>query len=288
MKYGAIFPQTEIGPDPAVVREFIQTVESMGFDYLLAYDHVVGANPDRPGGWRGPYTHQSAFHEVFVLFAYAAALTTTLELVTGILVLPQRQAALVAKQAAEIDLLSGGRLRLGVGVGWNTVEMSALGERFDNRGRRVDEQVRVMQHLWTEELVTFDGEFHQLDDVGINPMPVQQPIPVWFGGGADPVLRRMARLGAGWMPSGMPVERAKPMVAQIHEYLRAEGRDPAQFGIDVRVNPVRSSTEEWQAELAEWRELGATHVAANTMGAGFTRLDQHLATLETFLQDVRS
>jgi len=285
--YGAVFPQTEIGKDPAALRTYFTEVEAMGFDYVLAYDHVVGANPDRPGGWRGPYTHETPFHEVFTLFSYAAAITETLEFATGILILPQRQTALVAKQAAQVDLFSGGRLRLGVGVGWNRVEMEALGEDFSNRGKRSAEQVELLHKFWTQELLTFESDYHHLDDVGILPLPVQRPIPVWFGGGADPVLRRMARLGEGWMPNFMPVERATETVKTLHTYLSEEGRDPANFGMDVRLSMNRQPQEAWQPYMDGWRDLGATHFAMNTMSADYTSLDQHLAALRQFIEYVR-
>ncbi len=287
MKIGAVFPQTEIGEDPAVIREYMQAVEAMGFDYVLAYDHVVGANPERPGGWRGPYTHKTPFHEVFALFSYAAALTQRLEFATGILILPQRETALVAKQAAQIDLLSGGRLRLGVGVGWNKVEMEALGFDFHTRGKRTDEQVRVLRQLWMHELVTFEGEFHSLDDVGLNPMPVQRPIPLWFGGGAEPVLRRMAKYGAGWMPNRMSVEQASKTLATIHQYLAEEGRGSDEFGVDVRLSIAVQPPETWAEEVRSWRAIGGTHFALNTMSAGYTSLDQHLGALRQFKETLR-
>lgn len=197
MRIGVVFPQTEIGQDPAVIRDYAQAVESMGFTHLLAFDSVVGANPDRPGGWDSPYTYQHAFHEPFVLFGFCAAVTRRIELVTGVIILPQRQTALVAKQAAEVDVLSGGRLRLGIGVGWNTVEFEALGEYFGNRGKRVEEQLEVMRRLWTQELVTFEGQWHRVPDAGIRPLPVQRPIPIWMGGDSDAVIRRAARLADG-------------------------------------------------------------------------------------------
>lgn len=282
MQYGAVFPQIETPPDPAAIRDYAQAVEGMGYEYILAYDHVLGANPDRPGGFRGPYKYDNPFHEPFVTFAYMAALTETVTFATGILILPQRQTALVAKQAAQLDVLSGGRLRLGIGIGWNKVEYDALGEDFQTRGKRSAEQVRLMNQLWTKELVTFEGEFHHVDDAGINPLPVQRPIPVWFGGGADPVLRRMAELGAGWMPNTMPVENAKPMVETLRGYVVEAGRDPDAFGIDARLNMARQPQNEWDAYLNGWRELGATHMGINTMGMGFTSLDQHLAALQQF------
>jgi probable F420-dependent oxidoreductase len=282
MRYGAVFPQIEMPADPVAIRDYAQAVEGMGFDYLLAYDHVLGANPERPGGWRGPYTHANPFHEVFVLFAYLAGLTQRIEFATGILILPQRQTALVAKQAAQVDVLSGGRLRLGVGIGWNKVEYDALGEDFRTRGRRSEEQVRLLRELWTKPLVTFKGEFDSVDDAGLNPMPVQQPIPIWFGGGADTVLRRMAKLGDGWMPNTMLLDRARTLVDALRGYLAENGRDPAAFGIDVRINISRQPESEWGEFVAAWRDMGATHIGLSTMGMGFTGVVEHLDALRRF------
>ncbi len=282
MKLGVVFPQTEIGNNPADIRAYAQTAEALGYDYLLAYDHVLGANPDRPGGWSGPYTDQTPFHEVFVLFAYLAGLTARLEFVTGVLILPQRQTALVAKQAAALDVLSGGRLRLGIGIGWNAVEYEALGEAFGNRGKRSAEQVVLLRRLWTEPLVTFQGEHHTVSAAGLNPLPVRRPIPVWFGGGADAVLARMARLGDGWIANTMTPEQGRPLVEKLRAYLVAEGRDPAAFGIDIRVNASKTPEAAWAEYVAGWRALGATHVCVNTMGMGFTRLEQHLDVLRRF------
>ncbi|MBX7251491.1 MAG: LLM class F420-dependent oxidoreductase, partial [Candidatus Promineofilum sp.] len=200
MHIGLVYPQTEYPADPAAVRDYAQTAEALGFSHILAYDHVLGANPDRPGGWTGPYTYQTPFMEPFVLFSHMAAVTTHLGFATGILILPQRETALVAKQAATLDVLCGGRLRLGIGTGWNEVEYVALGQDFHTRGRRQEEQIEVLRALWTQELVTFKGRWHDIPDAGLNPLPVQRPIPLWFGGHADVVLRRLARLGDGWMP----------------------------------------------------------------------------------------
>jgi probable F420-dependent oxidoreductase len=282
MQYGAVFPQTEIGSDPAVIRDYILAVEDMGFDYMLAYDHVIGANSERPGGWNGPYTHKSQFHEIFTLFAYAAAITEKIQLVSGILILPQRQTALVAKQTAQIDVLSGGRLRLGVGVGWNSVEMQALGENFQNRGKRTDEQIEVLRLLWTKELVTFKGDFHDLDDVGINPRPVQRPIPIWFGGQADIVLQRMARFGDGWIPNTSSTEKLRTSVEKLKVYLDENGRTFDDFGMDTCFNVSRLDESEWKARFKLWESLGATHIGMSTMGAGYQSLDQHLAALRRF------
>jgi probable F420-dependent oxidoreductase len=285
MKIGVIFPQTEIEAHPAAIRDYAQTVEGLGYDYFELYDHVLGANPERPGGWNGPYTHREAFHEPFVLFGYLAALTRRLEFVTGILILPQRQTALVAKQAAQVSLLAGGRLRLGVGIGWNAVEYEALGEDFQVRGKRIEEQVQLLRALWSQPLVTFEGTFDRIPDAGINPLP-PVPIPVWFGGDADVVLRRAARLGDGWIPNTKPYATLKAQVEQLHGYLRTEGRDPAGFGLDIRIHANRTPQSSWAAEAAGFAALGATHVCINTMGAGFTTLDQHLDALRRFKAEV--
>lgn len=283
MQTGAVFPQTEIGSNPSDVSRYGQAVEEMGFDYLLAYEHVIGANPDRPGGWEGrPYDYNSLFYEPFVLFGYLAALTQRLQFATGILILPQRQTVLVAKQAATLDVLSTGRLRLGIGVGWNPVEYEALGQEFRRRGRRQEEQVALLRRLWTERLVTFEGDFHSVPDAGILPLPVQQPIPIWFGGGADAALRRMARLGDGWMPNTMDTDRLDAELAKLRGYIREAGRDPSAFGVDVRISYSQAKDERWPEILQRLRELGVSHVSLNTMGCGFQDLDQHLDVLERF------
>jgi probable F420-dependent oxidoreductase len=269
-----------------VIREYVQEIEAMGYDYLLGYDHILGANPDRPGGWRGPYTHRERFHELFVLFGYLAAITTRLEFVSGILILPQRETALVAKQAAQVDVLSGGRLRLGIGIGWNPVEYEAQGFDFTNRGVRSEEQVEVLRALWTQPLVTFKGQYHTISDAGLNPLPVQRPIPIWFGGGADVVLERMARLGDGWIANTMTVEQAQQTVAVLHRYLEAAGRNPSEFGIDFRVNINTQPVEEWLDYVEGWEKLGATHVAINSMNAGLRMPDEHLRMLRLFMERI--
>ena len=289
MKIGVVFPQTEIGQDPAVIRDYAQAVESMGYTHILAFDSVVGANPNRPGGWDSQYTYQHAFHEPFVLFGFCAGVTRRIELVTGIVILPQRQTALVAKQAAAVDVLSGGRLRLGIGVGWNTVEFEALGENFKNRGKRVEEQLEVMRLLWTKELVTYDGQWHRVPDAGIRPLPVQQPIPVWMGGDSEVVIRRAARLADGWitLPSFRPGPGGQETVDRIHGLVREAGRDPAAFGIEARMALAKVPTEERAKEIAAWRAMrGITHLCVNTMGLGLPGPEEHVRTLERFKSDV--
>ena len=280
MRIGAVFPQTEIGSDPSVIREYITAVEEMGFDHLVIYDHVVGASVENRPDWHGPYTSKTQFHEPFVLFGYLAALTTRLELVTGVIILPQRQTVLVAKQAAEVDVLSGGRMRLGVGVGWNAVEYEALNEDFHTRGRRLEEQVATLRALWTQPVVTFTGKWHTISEAGLNPLPVQRPIPVWFGGAADVAMKRIARIGDGWMPQMPPNERARERVEGLRADIRAAGRADDAVGIEARLGlgQIHDATG-WDDFARGWRELGATHLDLNTMGAGFSDIGQHLDAL---------
>jgi probable F420-dependent oxidoreductase len=282
LKTSVVFPQIEIGDDPIVIRDFVQAVEAIGYDCLHVPDMVIGANPDRPEGFKGRYNYRSSHHEAFVLLGYAAALTKSLELTTGVLVLPQRPTVLVAKQAAEIDLLSGGRLRLGVGVGETDLEMQALGYDFGDRGRRIEEQILVLRELWTKSLVTFKGEFHTIDDMGIFPMPIQRPIPIWIGGEADVVIRRMARLGEGWMLNRAFPEEAKPLIQKLQGYLEQEGRRPDEFGIDVRVNLSKHLRDTWARLVEGWRELGVTYIGVNTMGSGLETLGERLEAIEAF------
>jgi probable F420-dependent oxidoreductase len=293
MRIGAIFPQLEIGSDPTVIRDYAQAVEGLGYDHLLVYDHVLGAHADRfkavyEGRFRPPYTYQSTFHEPFVLFGYLAAVTSRIELATGIIILPQRQAALVAKQAAEVDVLSGGRLRLGVGIGWNHVEYEALGENFRNRGRRVEEQIALMRRLWTNELVDFEGRYHTVRQAGINPLPAQRPIPVWMGGSADAAMRRIAKVADGWYPQQQAGPRGQEALDTIRRYVAEAGRDPASFGIEGRLGLLTTAPEgSWAETLQWWRDAGATHVSLNTMGANLPSPQAHIDTLRRFMDATR-
>jgi probable F420-dependent oxidoreductase len=282
MRIGAVFPQTEIGPDPGAVRAWAEAVEEMGYRHILAYDHVIGAGSDTRPGWRG-YDSDDLFHEVFVLFGYLAAITRDVELVTGVLILPQRQTGLVAKQAAEVDVLSGGRLRLGVGVGWNQVELEVLGEDFHNRGRRSEEQVEVLRRLWAEPTISFDGRWHHIDNAGIRPLPVRRSIPVWFGGGADVTLRRTGRMGDGWMPQRPPDQVARDAIERIRHAAAEAGRDPGEIGIEPRLTLSAVPEQDRRAFVDDWRGLGATHLCVNTMGMGLATLDDHLAALRDAL-----
>lgn len=294
MRLGVIFPQTEIGTDPIAVRDFAQGVEALGYDHLLAYDHVLGANIANRAGWLG-YTMDDMFHEPFVLFGYLAGFTRRLEFVTGILILPQRQTALVAKQAAELDVLSGGRLRFGVGNGWNSVEYEALGMDFHTRGKRMEEQIQVLRALWTQESVSFHGRWHRITDAGIRPLPIQRPIPLWMGGESDAVIRRVARLADGWFPGGtlanertrMPARSREDQVARLRGYLQAAGRDPASVGLEGRVAVGRGDPDEWRRDVVKWRSLGATHLSVSTMRAGLGTPQAHIDAARRFLEAVR-
>jgi probable F420-dependent oxidoreductase len=282
MKIGVVFPQTEFGNDAVALRDYAQAIEGLGFSHLLAYDHVLGANPERPGGWQGPYTFQHPFHEVLVLFSYLAACTQRLEFASGIVILPQRQTALFAKQAASLDVLSGGRLRIGIGLGWNEVEYASLGQDFHTRGKRIEEQVSLLRQLWTQPLVEFQGRWDSIPDAGLNPLPLQRPIPLWFGGYVEAVLRRMARLGDGWMPGFRSPQEARPTLEFLERLLEEAGRSRADFGLEPRLHYENGDPGAWQASLRDWEAAGATHISFNTMGAGFDTPQKHLAALQAF------
>ncbi|MDQ2807973.1 MAG: LLM class F420-dependent oxidoreductase, partial [Chloroflexota bacterium] len=264
MRTGAIFPQLEIGSDPIAIRDYAQAVEGLGFDHLLVYDHVLGAATAGRPGWRG-YSEADLFHEPFVLFGYLAAVTQRLELTTGVIVLPQRQTALVAKQAVEVDVLSGGRLRLGVGVGWNAVEYEALGQDFHTRGKRMEEQITLLRRLFAEPVVDFAGRWDQVQAAGLNPLP-GRPIPIWLGGAADVLLERVARMGDGWFPQMRPEPEGRQAVERLHALTRAAGRDPAAIGIEARISVKDGTPAELAAVARAWQAAGATHIGINTMG----------------------
>ena len=282
MRFGVIFPTTEIGADPAAVRDYAQAADQLGYDHLIAYDHVLGAHPDRPGGWDGRYTHETMFHEPLVLFGYLAGLTERIRLLTGVMILPQRQTALVAKQVAEVDVLSGGRMMLGVGLGWNQVEYQALGVPFARRAKRLEEQVALLRRLWSEPVVSFDGDFHQVELAGINPLPVRREIPIWIGAMADPAIARAGRIADGWL-AGLWSPRVIVEKLEIaRSAAREAGRDPAAFGFQMQVD-ARGTAVERQVELAlRCREVGATLLSFGTMDAGFTSPAQHIEAIRAF------
>lgn len=282
MQIGVVYPQTEVEADPAWIRRYAQMAESLGYRHVLAYEHVLGVDPKRPGGFEGFYTIDDPFLSPFVLFAYMAGATSRIGFVTGVLVAPLRQTALVAKQAATLDVLSGGRLRLGIGVGWNAPEFEALGQDFQTRGRRIEEQVEVLRLLWTQPVVHFEGRWHRLAYVGLNPMPRQRPIPIWFGGHADVVLRRTARLGEGWLPSYRTAEDARPSIERLRRYWREAGRDPASMGLEGRLRYGGGERRELLAQVEAWKEAGATHLSLNTMRSGLADPGDHLEAMRTF------
>jgi probable F420-dependent oxidoreductase len=276
---GVVFPQTEIGADPAVVRAYAEAAQEMGFSHLVVFDHVLGADPAAYPGWAGPYTAFTMFHEVFVLFGYLAALAPRMELVTSVVILPQRQTALVAKQAAEIDVLTGGKFRLGVGIGWNFVEYEGLGMNFKDRGRRFEEQIELMRRYWQEPVFTYEGTYHKVTAAGINPLPVQRPIPIWIGGSAEPALKRAAVMADGFFPQ-RPLEGGWPATIEKMRGWREEaGKSWDSFGLEARVNGGIGTPDDWRNTVEEWTALGATHFSINTMNGGLSGPDQHIQRL---------
>jgi probable F420-dependent oxidoreductase len=290
MRIGIVFPQYEIGADPMAIRDFAHAVEGLGYNHLVTYEHVLGASTEQRPDWKRPYgdshrayTDKDMFHEPLVLFGYLSAVTRHIELVTGILILPQRQSVLVAKQAAEVDVLSGGRLRLGVGMGWNRIEYEALGENFHTKAKRIEEQIEVLRALWTQQVIDFTGHWHRIPAAGINPLPVQRPIPIWMGGGTDTVqdivLERIGRLADGWLSQMNPNENARQAVARLHAFARAANRDPSSLGIEPRLNLRQVSPTAWRSYLEEWRDLGASHMSISTLGMGLSP-EAHIAMIE--------
>ena len=277
MHIGVTLPQTEIGGAVADLRTYAEGVEQLGYDHLVAYEHVVGADPAVYTDWSGPYDIDSTFHEPFVLLGYLAGITK-LELAPAVIILPQRQTALVAKQAAEVDLLTEGRFRLGIGLGWNQVEYEALGQDFSTRGRRMDEQVALLRRYWTERSITFEGEFDRVTGAGIAPLPLQRPIPLWFGGGSKPAFRRMGRLADGWLPMMTPGPELDEAMATIAASAEAAGRDPQTIGMEGRIT-WGGDLDQVKLEAEQWRALGATHVSINTMGSGLIGVDAHVEVL---------
>ena len=265
MKLGVVFPQTEIGTDPAVVAEFATTAEAVGYDHLIAYDHVLGASTRNRPDWQGPYTAESLFHEPFVLFGYLAGLTETLELVSAVIILPQRQTALVAKQAACVDVLSKGRLRLGIGTGWNAVEYEALNENFHDRGVRSEEQIDLMRRLWADDVISYEGKWHTVTEAGLNPLPVNRKIPVWLGGMAPQVIDRVGRIADGWFPFFNP--GLEDQIASVRAAAERAGRDPAEVGIEC-MTTLGDGGDEARGRLQRLADLGVSHAAVVTMNAG--------------------
>ena len=282
MQVGVVFPQTEIGSDPGAVREFAQAAEGLGYKHILAFDHVLGADASARQEWNKPYSSDDMFHELFVLFGYLAGCTETIEMVSGILILPQRQTALVAKQAAAVDVLTEGKLRLGIGIGWNDVEYEALGENFANRGKRSEEQIELLRELWTKPIVDYHGDYHDITSAGINPLPILRPIPIWLGGGADRVINRIARLGDGWIPQFQPDDNGRAQLDKLWSAMDEIGRDRKEIGIEGRIALNQGGIEDWSKLVTNWDEMGASHLSVNTMKVGLKGPDAHIKAIEEF------
>jgi probable F420-dependent oxidoreductase len=282
VRVGVVFPHQEIGDDPERMTAFAQAAEDLGYAHLVAYDHVIGAEPSgRPASWRGVYTHRDAFHEPFVLFGYLAAVTTKLELAFGIVILPQRQTVLVAKQAAALDVLSNGRVRLGVAIGWNHVEYEALGMSWPDRAKRIEEQIEVLRLLWTNELVDYTGRWHRIDRAGIKPLPVQRPIPVWMGADQEVAVKRVARLADGWFSHLTPTDEGRDALERFRGYVRAAGRDPAKVGVEGRVGAT-GTPDEWARKAEAFRSMGMTHLEFRTGGSKLPDIDAHIDAMRRF------
>ena len=288
MQIGVVFPQTEIGADVGGVRAYAQAVQELGYAHVLAADHVLGADPAAYPGWDRPYTHESNIHEPFALFAFMAGVAPRLAFAPSVIILPQRQPVLVAKQAAAVDVLTNGGFRLGVGIGWNPVEFEGLGMSFKNRARRFEEQIDLMRRLWTEPVISYRGQYHTVTSAGINPLPVQRPIPIWIGASAEAAMKRAARIADGFMPL-RPLEGGwSATMEKVRGWLREAGRDPASFGIEGRLNAGTGTPEEWRKAVEEWRGLGATHLSVNTANGGLRGPDAHVERLRAVRQVLES
>jgi probable F420-dependent oxidoreductase len=278
MNIGVVFPQTELGRDPGAVRAYGRTVAELGFSHILIYDHVLGADPTVHTNWRGPYDIETTFHEPMVVFGYLAAVAP-IELVTGIIIAPQRQTALLAKQAAEVDVLTEGRFRLGLGIGWNRVEYESLGQDFHTRGKRLDEQIELLRALWTEPSVTFRGRFDDVVGAGLCPMPVQQPIPIWVGGSSPGAYRRVGRFADGWFPQVRPGPDLDEALAIVVTAAEAAGRDPSTIAMEGRITWRSDEEDKARRQVDKWRDAGATHLSVDTMYTRLDGVDDHLAAL---------
>jgi probable F420-dependent oxidoreductase len=288
MKIGVVFPQLDIGVDVGAIRHFASSVAELGADHIIAYDHVVGADRQTYAGMSKAYWQDSTFHEPFVLFGFLAAISD-LELMTSVLVLPQRPAVLVAKQAAEVDILTGGRLRLGVGVGWNDVEYVSLGQSFSDRGKRIEDQIAVMRRLWTEESIDLDSEYHRLPSVGIAPLPIQRPIPIWIGARpGTPAIERIGRIADGWTSFAEPGPDFDATLVAIRDSAMRAGRDPASIGLECLVRCGSRDLDTITSHVNSFRSAGAGYLALDTMKSGLKTLDDHLAAVEEAITVIRA
>ena len=283
MKFGVVFPQTEIGTNPDDIAAFARAADEMGYDHILTYDHVVGADTTNRPDWKGVYTSEDMFHEPFVLFSYLAAICKRIEFVTGILILPQRQTALVAKQAACLDILSRGRLRLGIGIGWNAVEYEALGENFRNRGRRSAEQIDVLRRLWAEPIITYEGQWHKITEAGLNPLPRNRTIPIWLGGDAPQVISRVAKLGDGWFPFYNP--DIETQIQEMQTQARAYDRDPNSIGIEC-VLRANQSKQDAIDRIKHCQDIGVTHISVVTMSQGYDTVQEHIDSISRYMHEI--
>ena len=283
MKLGLSFPQTEIGTDPSKIKDFMQSAEDLGYDFVTFVDHVLGEEAPRGASFAGNYTRDFMFHEVMVLMGYAAAVTNRIGLGTAVMILPQRQAVLVAKQAAEVDLLSGGRLRLGVGLGWNKVEYDGLGMPFGNRAKRFSEQIDVMRELWSQRVVEYRGDFHNFDSAGINPEPIQRPIPVWIGAMKEVAVRRAARVGDGWFmyPRQDPGDEAHTMISTYRQAAAEAGREPDSLGVNATVFANQGAgPDEWRSIMEEWERMGVNELTFRTAESDLKNLEAHMDAIK--------
>jgi probable F420-dependent oxidoreductase len=281
MQIGAVIPHNEIGTDPGAMKAYAQGVEAMGITHVLLYDHVLGANPDRPGGWKGAYDKDVAFHEPLTTFAFLAGVTEKLEFITTVLILPQRQTVLVAKQAAQVAVLSNNRFRLGIGTGWNEIEYQGLNETFTNRGKRQSEQVELMRELWSKDSLTFNGKYHTIDNASILPRP-SKSVPVWFGGSHPALLERCGRLGDGWIPLMGANDAARQCIDKLKEIRTASGKSWDDFGIQAQAQYAGGNPDRWSKHASKWADLGCTHIAIATHNAGPTDVDGHLARIAEY------
>lgn len=284
MKIGCVFPHSEIGDDMSLVRDFFQTAEGLGYDHVLCIDHILCNREAKGAPWASHYTADRTFHEPLTLFAYASGITSRIGFASAVLVLPQRQAPVVAKQAAEVDQLSGGRLRLGCGIGWSAEEYQGLAMGFKTRARRFEEQIDVMRRLWTEDTITFKGDFHDIDDMGMSPKPVQQPIPIWIGAFQENAVRRAVRLGDGFSlnPRLEPGDETRRLLERVSQWQGEFGRDPATFGMNATLHHWGRDDGAWEADLKSWGDLGVSHVSFRTIDSGLPSPQSHLGELERF------
>ena len=268
MQTGAVLSQSELGADLAALRDYAQAVQDLGFDFLVTADHVVGADHEDHPEMDRVFSIDAFLREPLMLGAFLSAVAPKLGYLTSVVILPQRQTVLVAKQAADLDVLSGGKFRLGVGIGWNPIEFEALGIPFKTRARRFEEQIDLMRRLWTERVVSFEGSFHAVDAAGINPRPIQQPIPIWVGAHSEPAVKRATRIADGYLPL-RPLDGGwTATVDKVHSWLAEADRDPASFGIEGRLEAGQGNPDEWRKVVDMWRDFGASHLSVGTHGVG--------------------